>query len=132
MLNPFPIQFLALLAYFILRVITGLVLITLGFRHLKHRETLAQNMKLTIAPFGGFNVWALAITEIAVGSLLIIGLHTQWAALILIIMSLKLIWLERYFKHSTIPSRLFYLLLIGIGLSLFITGAGAFAFDLPI
>jgi uncharacterized membrane protein YphA (DoxX/SURF4 family) len=132
MLNPFPIQFLAMLGYFILRVIVGYVFLVLGYRHFKIRESLYPVLVLKFFSFGKIATIVLVLTEIVVGILFILGLYTQIAALITIIMSAKMLVLRNKFIHSSLPSRLTYLLLFGIGCCLFITGAGAFAFDLPI
>ena len=132
MLNLFPIQFLALLAYFILRVITGLVLLWLAKRHFQFRHELSTILVLPIFPFGKITVTILIITEIIAGALLTLGAFTQIGALLLILLSLDMLLFRQKFQHQTLPNKLTYLLLLAIGLSLFITGAGAFAFDLPI
>lgn len=132
MLNLFPIQFLALGAYFILRIVTALVLLHLGLKHLQARRELYQVIKLPVFPFGKIGTWLLILSELTIAVLLGLGLLTQLAALLLLAMAIKFIILHRHFKHPTIPGRLTYLLLAGISLSLLITGAGIFAFDLPI
>jgi uncharacterized membrane protein YphA (DoxX/SURF4 family) len=132
MLNLFPIQFLALFAYLILRVITGFVLIHLSFKHFAHRQELAEILKLPLFPFGKISTILLISTEIFIGITLTLGLFTQAGAILLMLLSLKMLVLQRHFKHHTLPSPLIYTLLFAIGLSLFITGAGALAFDLPI
>ena len=132
MLNPFPIQFLSLLAYLILRVIAGLVLVFLSYRHFRVRKELAQILTLPFFPFGGVATTFLILTELIVGVLFVLGMQTQIAALVLIAMSFKMIILRSKFNHESMPSRLMYLLFLAIGCSLFITGAGVFAFDLPI
>ena len=132
MLNPFPIQFLALLAHLLLRVITGVVLLVLGYRHFKHRATLQTVLTLPLFPFGKITTLFFIMTELVVGILFILGHSTQIAALVLMAMSVKMLFWRKRFAHSTIPGRLFYLLFLGIACSLFITGAGALAFDLPL
>lgn len=132
MLNLFPIQFLSLFAYFILRVITGLVVLWLGFKHYQHRNELSDILVLPIFPFGKTAVFFLVLTEIIIGTLLTIGLFTQAGAILLMLLSLKMMVLYKHFNHPTLPNKLTYLLLFAIGFSLFITGAGIFAFDLPI
>ena len=132
MLNPFPIQFLSLFAYFILRIFIGITFLILGVRHWKQRESLYPALILPIFPFGKISVTILIITELVIGTLFVLGLYTQIAALITILMSIKMIILRNKFAHSSLPSRLIYFLFLGIGCSLFITGAGVFAFDLPI
>jgi hypothetical protein len=50
----------------------------------------------------------------------------------LIAMCLKMFVMRNWFDHPSIPTKLFYVLLFAASVSLFITGAGVFAFDLPI
>lgn len=132
MLNPFPIQFLSLLAYLVLRVITGIVFIIFGYRHFKYRRELSQTLTLPFFPFGVVATTFLILTELTVGVLFILGMHTQFAALAVMAMSVKMLVLRPKFNHPSMPPRLMYLLFFAIGCSLFITGAGALAFDLPI
>ncbi|MCD5382437.1 MAG: DoxX family protein [Candidatus Pacebacteria bacterium] len=131
-LNPFPIQFLALLAYFILRVFVAGTLLFLGIKHLRHRHNIKHAMQLRWFPFGLFSVWYLALIEIICGLMFLFGIYTQIAALLVLIMAVKFIFFGKYISSPFIPSRMFYILLTAASLSLFITGAGAFAFDLPI
>jgi uncharacterized membrane protein YphA (DoxX/SURF4 family) len=121
-----------MLAYFILRVAFGFVLLVLGFRHLKHKESLYQTLVLRIFPFGKTATFILIIAEIVLGIMFILGYYTQIAAIIAMGISFEMLLMRNKFKTSLLPSRLMYLLFLGIALSLFITGAGAFAFDLPI
>ena len=132
MLNIFPIQYLALFAYFILRVAVSLVLIMLGLRHWHYRHELKKVFTCTWFPMSGYAAYLWPVAELAVAGFLLVGAYTQIAALLLMLMSLKLMLIRPWFPHPTIPSRLFYLLLFAIAISLFITGAGAFAFDLPL
>lgn len=132
MLNPFPIQFLALFAYLLLRFFVGSALIYLGLSHFKNRFELQQVLVLSWFPYGRFTTWVFALGEMLIGILFVLGLYTQYAALAAIAMCLKMLILRNLFNHPSIPSRLFYLLLLSCALSLFITGAGVFAFDLPI
>ncbi len=132
MLNLFPIQFLALLAYAILRVFAGLILLALGIRHLKGRSLFAEQFSAAGFPFGWFFAWYVGFFEILIGTLFVLGLATQIAALLSILLSLKFLYLRGKMATMLIPERIFWVILIGVSLSLFITGAGAFAFDLPI
>jgi uncharacterized membrane protein YphA (DoxX/SURF4 family) len=132
MLTLFPIQWLALLAYFILRIVVGLVIFYLGVRHLQNRHTIAPRLSPPLFPFPLTATWLVALTEISSGLLLIFGIYTQIGALLLIALALKmLVWYARLGQWF-VPSRITLVLFMAIGLSLFITGAGAFAFDLPI
>lgn len=132
MLNPFPIQFLSLLGYFILRVVIGFALLILAERHWKMRHSLSQVLTLPIFPFGTFTTYMFIGVELIVGSMFILGFYTQIAALIGITMSIKMLFLRNRFDHESLPSKMVYFLFIGICLTLLITGAGVFAFDLPI
>jgi len=132
MLNPFPIQWLALFAYFLLRFFVGTILIYLGLSHYKHRHTLKDVLVLSWYPHGKMVTWFFLAGEIIVGTLLILGAHTQYVAIAIMLMSLKMLVIRNWFNHPAIPQKLFYLLLFAAALSLFITGAGSLAFDLPI
>ena len=136
MLNPFPIQYLALFAYFILRVFIGFILLYLGNKHWEAKDELSKiklPTKLSfVNPFVKIGVFSLVVTEIIIGLMFIAGFYTQIAALILIVMSIKILIFHKHLKHPTIPKRLSYVLFLGVGISLFITGAGVLAFDLPI
>lgn len=132
MLNPFPIQFLALFAYFLLRLFVGSVLIYLALSHHKHREELKDILTFSWFSYGRFVTTSVIVGEFIIGSLLIAGAYTQYAALAVMALCFKMIIMRNWFAHSSFPSRLFYFLLLGTSLSLFITGAGALAFDLPI
>jgi uncharacterized membrane protein YphA (DoxX/SURF4 family) len=132
MLNPFPIQWLALLAYFLLRVCVGITLLYLGKKHIQHYKVLVQTTTWPLFKHSQFPIVTLIISEIIIGTMFVFGAFTQYAALLLIILSLKmLVWRNR-FTHISIPQRITYILLIAISVSLLITGAGAFAVDLPI
>lgn len=132
MLNVFPIQFLAPIAYLVLRVCIGVLLIRLGFSHMRNREELKEIFEFSFFPYKGFTVWYLSIIEIVIGVLFFIGLYTQIAALLSMVYSFKFIILHEKLKHPLIPEQKFFILLFVTSLSLFITGAGLFAFDLPI
>lgn len=132
MLNLFPIQFLAPIAYLLLRVCVGIVLLRLGVHHIQNRHSLKETFSFSIFPYGLFMVWYVGIIEVALGILFLCGFVTQLAALLTILFSLKFIIMHSRFTHPLIPPRLVYVLIGVISFSLFITGAGIFAIDLPI
>ena len=132
MLNVFPIQFLAPLAYAILRVCVGFVFLFLSKQHLRNRVSLGEAFQTARIPFSFGFVWQLALLELVVGVMFLLGFYTQIAALLALLYVCKLILLRRRVSHPLIPSRLSLVLIFFISLSLFITGAGIFAFDLPI
>jgi uncharacterized membrane protein YphA (DoxX/SURF4 family) len=132
MLNIFPIQFLAPLAYMLLRIVLGLVLLYLGTSHIRNRHSLKDIFSFSFFPYGLFMTWYLGSIEILIGIMFIVGFFTQIAALLGMAFSLKFIIMYKHFTHPLIPSRLCFLFMFMISFTLFITGAGPFAFDLPI
>jgi hypothetical protein len=117
MLNLFPIQFLAPLAFTILRLAIGILCLTLGYRRIKSLSFSAR--------LGGG-------VSFAIGILYILGAYTQLAAIISGLGAFLSLLPERYRPFPPFFSRTTTLLVIAVSLSLFITGGGAFAFDLPI
>lgn len=132
MLNLFPIQWLALIAYFILRVFVGFILIFLARRQMLSFSELVSTTRLPIIPNQKIGIVMLIGTELLLGVLFVTGTLTQAAAIGLFIFCIKMLIFRHHFSHPSIPQPLTYILLLGCALSLFITGAGAFAFDLPI
>jgi len=132
MLNFFPIQFLAPVAYALLRICIGIVFLYLARTHIRHRDEFKNIYTLPRLPYGTFFTWYVAIVEIVVGTLFIAGLFTQIAALISALYAIKSLILYHRFSHPLLPTRLSLTLILMVSLSLFITGAGIFAFDLPI
>jgi energy-converting hydrogenase Eha subunit E len=116
MLNPFPIQFLAPLAYFLIRITLGFVCVRTGAFLL--RDTASTPKRKLLGTF-------LLVT----GTALIFGFYTQVAALITFVITLF-----GMTRTGGIPrlTRTSLLLMAAMSISLFITGAGPFAFDLPI
>lgn len=124
MLNPFPIQFLSLFAYFVLRIFVSIFLLTTISRQLQSWPKPTNTKWLTCYALAGF--------ELLLAILFLTGAYTQYAALGLLALSIGTIILnQRGHFVVTIPTSAAFLL-IGISCTLFITGAGAFAFDLPI
>ena len=132
MLNPFPVQFLSVLAYFLLRVMVGALLIRLGAAHVEHRRELVAPLTFSFFPFGRFAAGMLIFFEMIAGTLFVLGFATQIIALLTLVYTLKMLILHRRFPAGLLPGTSFYLLLFATSASLFITGAGAFGFDLPI
>lgn len=132
MLNPIPIQYLALLAYFILRFGVGVILLHLGIKVFNHRAAIAASLPTQLQRISAVSVWLMILGKITIGGLLLVGFYTQYAALILMLMCLDLMITRRLIAHPALPNRIFYVLLFFAAASLFITGAGAFAIDLPV
>lgn len=132
MLNVFPIQFLAPLAYTILRLCVALVFLYLAHSHLKNKGVLKESLGFSGFPYGGFVTWYLIVIELVIGCMFFFGFYTQIAALLAMLFSLDLFLGRKKVSHELLPSTMVKILLFFASLSLFITGAGAFAFDLPI
>lgn len=119
MLNPFPsLLIYSTLAPFILRIVLGLIFLDLGASRLRSR-------KLNFLS-------AIALLEVVGAFMLFIGLYTQIAALGFAILTGIELYIE--WKDSKILKGdfVFYLLLFVISLSLLLTGAGAYAKDIPL
>jgi uncharacterized membrane protein YphA (DoxX/SURF4 family) len=134
--NPFPTMFLALIAHAVLRVIFGLILITLGYRHLTGQRAMLTNAIAVCTPrlsgmASGFAIY-FGVVELVLGAMFVMGAYTQIAALATVAYALKMLFFRKHFAPPVVPSPSFYFLAIGVSLSLFITGAGVFAFDIPL
>lgn len=128
-LNPIPIQFLALLAYFILRFGVGIVLLHIALRIWNEREQFS----LAVPSLSARTVVVpLVVGKVVIALMLLIGWYTQYAAIALMLMCIDIILTRRWLAHPVLPPRIFYALLLCAACSLLITGGGAFAVDLPI
>ena len=124
MLNPFPIQFLALLAYFILRVFVGSLL-------LFHANKLIVTTFKSALPNKKL-LCSLGLFEFCIAVAVILGYYTQYAMIGLFFFSFYILLFLPTRYRTYFPDKSYWTLMIGISLTLFITGAGVFAFDLPI
>ncbi len=116
MLNPFPVQFLTPLTFLLLRVVLGVIFILAGYRML-------------ISEQGNAFQKVFGVLLMGTGTLFTLGLYTQIAAIVGAILTVSgLVWPHIFEKTS----RMSLLFMFIISISLFITGAGPFAFDLPI
>ena len=136
MMNIFPTVFLSMLAYFILRGFAGVLLLSLGMRHIKKDREMLRASIATHWPYfariSGFLVLKLAVIEILIGAMFIVGAYTQIAALIGFVFSFKMLLSHKCLPYPLMPPPFFWVLMLAVCASLFITGAGAFALDLPI
>lgn len=136
MINTFPTMFLALLAHAILRVFIGVILVNMGFSHMgKSRPALLLAISSTVPRLRGYAplfAAKLAVLEVVMGVMFVFGFYTQIAAIAAVLYALKMLFFKRTLSYPLMPSPLFFVLLIGVSISLFITGAGILAFDIPI
>lgn len=134
MLNPFPeLLTYSQIAPFVLRIVLGLIFIDLAYLKVyKERLDWRRSFEaLGLRPADTL-VYIYAAIEFVAGLLLILGLYTQIAALAIAVVTGIEIFLEwkdgNFFKRDLV----FYILLFIIAISLLLTGAGAFAFDIPL
>jgi len=136
MVNLFPVLFLALLGHAVLRIFLGMALVYLGYSHFRKNRIPLTNALIAGWPFlGRFSkvmAFELAFVEVVMGLMFIVGAFTQVAALVGMIVSFKMLIFKRKIAYPIVPSPLFWVLVFGTCVSLFVTGAGAFAFDFPI
>lgn len=134
MLNPFPeLLIYSTLGPFILRILLGLISIDLGILKFKgeKRAWLSSFEALGIRP-ADFFLPIYAVIQIAAGILLIAGAWTQIAALVLAIFTGAELFVEWKQREVLRRDLVFYVLVFAISVSLLLTGAGAFAFDIPL
>ena len=134
MLSVFPnLLTYSQLAPFVLRIVVGLIFLELGYLKLGKEKSI-WNMFFQTIHFkpSHFFVALLATIEIVSGAFLIVGYLTQLAALIMAVILFAEAYVE--LRDGAILKRdiVFYTLLLVICVSLLLTGAGAFAFDLPL
>ncbi len=72
------------------------------------------------------------ILELIAGTLLVLGAYTQIAALLALFLTSIQVFRSGLLSYHGYPPRIFFVLLFSVALSLFITGAGIFAVDLPV
>jgi len=134
MLSLFPnLLTYEMFAPFLLRVVLGFVFITLGYLKLKKEKTrwnlLFEALRLKPAHL---LTKIFGYIEIVGGIALIVGFSTQLVAIIFAGINLFELYVES--RESALLKRdlAFYLLLTTIAVSLIFTGAGFFAFDIPL
>ena len=132
MLSLFPdILFLSPLSATILRITAGLIFLSIAWTHWQKRDELGEINFIVIGKGSWIPVFT-AIIELAVGVGLVLGIYAQAAAILGTIGALKgLIW-KRHYPQFFPLSRTASILLLVICVSVLLTGAGAFAFDLPL
>ncbi|MDP2705205.1 MAG: DoxX family membrane protein [Patescibacteria group bacterium] len=133
MLTLFPeLLTYGLVAPFLLRISIGFVLINLGYLSFKGERKQWENVgNLLRIPEKVF-ASGYGVFQIAGGIFFVIGLWTQAFALLFSALFLAELLVE-YREESILKRELaFYLLLFVISLSLLFSGAGFFAFDIPL
>jgi uncharacterized membrane protein YphA (DoxX/SURF4 family) len=132
MLNPFPTLLIySLLAPTILRLGAAVIVAYMVSVQWRRRQQIAAQ-RYPVIGSGMWIVWFAIIVECATGAGLLLGLWTQWAAILGSIMGIKgMLWERRYPAMFPLSLSASFLLLI-VSLSLLLSGAGAFALDIPL
>src|SRR3989344_7992510 len=132
MLNPFPeLLFLSPLAPTILRVAVGLFFLNLAYLSSGSNSTFAEYFRRK--RMGGAAVsWLLSIATLAIAASLIAGFYTQVSAIAGMAEIVILALIKKSSKGMPIYGWSFLILSFFTLASLLFSGAGAFAFDLPL
>lgn len=133
MLNPFPsLLFLGFFAPTLLRVTAALVLGYSAYYLLQERRAVTQAHLPIIGKPAVWMVWLSCSITTLIAAALFFGYGTQIAALLGAIVSIKYAFIPKRLADLSPLSRTTYFLVFVICLSLLISGAGAFAMDLPL
>jgi|SRR5665213_1345137 len=116
----------------LLRLVAGLFFAYIASRMIVTREEITEQRVMIVGRIRNWMVWLSALVTLAVGILLFVGLWTQAAAIVGMLISLKHgLGVKKY--SSILPlSGSAYILLFVICAAILFAGAGALAFDLPI
>ena len=130
--NPFPeLLVYGIFAPTLLRVAVALALAWAITAQCRSRRELSHQ-RFPVVGHGAWIMWTMLIVETVSLLGLLFGYYTQWAALLGALIALKsAVWSSRYPKFFPL-SRVSSLLILVICLSLLLSGAGQFAYDLPL
>jgi uncharacterized membrane protein YphA (DoxX/SURF4 family) len=133
MFNIFPdIMFLGpFFAPVLLRIAAALIFFAIAERLFKHHHLLIQTRFPLIGAPHPFIAWFWVFVPGTLALSFAAGLYTQIAALIGLLVCTKMWFFKNRYAEVLPFGRELYFLLGAVCLTLFITGAGAFAFDLP-
>lgn len=132
MLSLFPsLLFLTPLSPLLIRVAVGLSFLYLGYHHYQNRTAAASEHPFA-GSIGPIILFAQIIVEFVIAASLIAGVFAQLGALIGFLVCVKLLILKPRGRSLVPFSTLALLLLAVMNLSVLITGAGLYAFDLPL
>jgi len=134
MLNPFPeLLTFGLLAPFLIRIVLAVIYIHFSYSKLMKERGSASNFfaQRGFRP-GILFVWIFGLVGIIGGLMLLVGIYTQIASLILTLLMLAVVVIKAFRPTLLAGTLSFYALIFIATLSLLFSGAGAFAFDLPL
>ena len=131
MLNPFPdLLIYGIFAPFLIRVAVGAVLLYLSVEHLRSRKDIAHILSPIFGKASRVVGIFLGVVEVIAGGLLVVGAWTQVAALFALAIALKSLFFRRSLKSLCPLSKTTYALILVMSLSLLLSGAGIYAFDI--
>src|SRR6185369_5407448 len=131
-LSLFPqILFLAPFSATLLRITAGFVFLYLAYLHYSNKRAVAEEISNLLGA-ASIVCATYAFIEFGVGVGLVAGAWTQLAALFGFVIAIKMLFIRKSMHELKPLSQLSYALLAAICLSIFVTGAGIFAFDLPL
>lgn len=116
----------------IIRIAAALTLLYVAYRFSGEREEIARTKLPLVGHMPNWLSLLGSLVICAAGVLLIVGLYTQAAAIIGIIVGLKHAFFARKYPHLMPISAAAGILLFVMCLALLFLGAGALAFDLPL
>ncbi len=135
LLNPFPeLLNYSILAPTLLRWVLAFVLISIGIDMIRQtkRALFVAYFSSKEFPLAAFLPWKFGIAQIILGTFFLIGAFTQISVLISVYILVALYYIENRVERILPHDSTFYLVMIVVSLSLLLTGAGAFAVDLPL
>jgi hypothetical protein len=132
MLNTFPdLLALGFFAPTLLRVAAACAFLFGAYIQYRRLDELSK-IRFPIVGGGAWIIWLSIIAHAAIGAMLFFGYYTQIAAILGALGSIKgLIYAKKYPRVFAL-CRVDYFFVLVICLSLLFSGAGAFAFDLPL
>ena len=109
----------------------GFVFLYLAYVHFSKRRAVAEELS-TLVGGAGMIIPIYSLLELLLAVSLIIGAWTQLSAIVGAIIAIKMLIVRKKLNALKPLSELSYVLLAVICISLIVSGAGAFAFDLPL
>lgn len=118
----------------IVRLVVGYGLLTLAQYHLTHgKRPFAHDLQGLFSFHASSIVVLGALIEIALATLIVIGLYTQIAALLAMILCVKIIVFRKRFPHFGNESVQYYWAIGTLAFALALVGSGGyFSFDYPL
>jgi uncharacterized membrane protein YphA (DoxX/SURF4 family) len=131
---PYLIPAGEVLIALIVRLLVAYGICALAYYHIgRGRSPLTHDIRTYARSYSNTLVILGALIEFVLAILIFIGLYTQIAALLSMILFLKILFLSKYFPHFGNDSRRYYWTLCILSFALVLTGSGGyFSFDYPL